>query len=229
MTRSLFSQIGWAGLLSFLFLAGCLRSNPEATPLTADDLQRAHQAIPIKEISLLVRIGSSQAAILADVQKRHVPEPIDAFTEEKLAASGAGPELIAALKDPANALTPKQRRVFEKEQAEHARQAERAAAAREDEASAREAERAAELRRRQTLVAQTQRNIQENEARATAYETAQKNYESQRKSLELRIQSLQAEINRKRSYGYNEADLHAANETLDNLNSELLHLTAPLR
>ena len=71
------------------------------------------QALPIAEISLMLRGGTSQAALVADVNRRHIPEKISAALELELKDKGAGPDLIAALKDSNNVLSENQKNAFD--------------------------------------------------------------------------------------------------------------------
>ena len=209
-------------------LAGCAPSDDE-TPLTLEDLRLARNALPLSEVSLQLRIGSTQPAIVEEIQRRHLAEPLDAATEDQLLQHGGGPDLIAALKNKDNLLTAKQKKAFDQEASERAGRAQQVALERENEQATFEAEQAAERQRRQQLLAQNARNIQQTQTGEDAYWAAQRNYEAQRKSLELRAQSLQTQINYQRSHGYNEAELRVANAALDDVNAQLLHLTPPTR
>jgi hypothetical protein len=87
-------------------------STPEKSRApSAEDTRIGRGAISINEVSLLARTGFHKDA-LAAVQQRHIPEHLTA--EEMVHFQGfAKPELLAALKDPANILTPLQKDVYD--------------------------------------------------------------------------------------------------------------------
>lgn len=78
---------------------------------TAEDIRIGRRAISINEVSLLARSGMHKEALEAVVQ-RHVPEELGAEEELKLRGF-AKPELLAALKDPQNILTPAQKDAYD--------------------------------------------------------------------------------------------------------------------
>jgi hypothetical protein len=209
-------------------LPACSRPPEDLRP-TAEDIRIARTALSLKEVSLMLRTGSSQSELVPEIKRRRVPEKIDGAMEDKLIASGANALLIATLKTAENVLTPKQKLAFDQYQAERASLAEEAAAARRTETATQISLQLEEQQRGQYLQVQTARNIAAAHERETSYEIAQRNYEGQRKSLELQIQSLQTQINRRRSHGWTEAELHVANQNLEELNKQLRDLTAPLR
>ena len=206
-------------------LAAC---NKTAEP-TAEDLRIARQAIPVDEVLLMLRGDYKEPQIINEVKTRHIPARIDAATEEKFTNSGAGPTLIAALKNKANILTDVQRTAFEQHKAEKATVYAQSAQVRQNEAFERQREEQQELNRRRSLQQQNFKNINQNQQKQASYEVAQRNYEGQRKWLEQRIASQEAEINRLRRNGYNEAELKAANSQLDDYNKQLRDLALPLR
>lgn len=78
---------------------------------TADDVRIGREAISLSEVSLLARTGLAKEA-LAAVKQRHVPEHLSA--EEELQFRGfANAELLAALKDANNILTPAQKDAYD--------------------------------------------------------------------------------------------------------------------
>lgn len=78
---------------------------------SAEDTRIGRGAISVNEVSLLARTGFHKDA-LAAVKQRHIPEHLSA--EEMLHFQGfAKPELLAAVKDPANILTPLQKDVYD--------------------------------------------------------------------------------------------------------------------
>ena len=83
---------------------------PRPVP-TAEDIRIGRRAISVNEVSLLARSGLHKEA-LAAVLQRHVPEELSAEEELKLRGF-AKPELLAALKDPQNILTPAQKDAYD--------------------------------------------------------------------------------------------------------------------
>lgn len=105
-----------AFLLALLFAASaCNRSTPVAEQTrpvpTAEDIRIGRRAIPINEVSLLARSGMHKEALEAVLQ-RHVPEELGAEEELKLRGF-AKPELLAALKNQQNILTPAQKDAYD--------------------------------------------------------------------------------------------------------------------
>jgi hypothetical protein len=97
-----------------LSLTACQRATEttaERPVPTAEDLRIGRQAISINEVSLLARSGFHNDALDA-VKRRHVPEHLTA-EEEIQFNSFAKPELLSALKDPANVLTPAQKDAYD--------------------------------------------------------------------------------------------------------------------
>lgn len=78
---------------------------------TAEDIRIARRAISVNEVSLLARNGLHKEA-LASVLQRRIPEELSAEEELKLRGF-AKPELLAALKDPQNILTPVQKDAYD--------------------------------------------------------------------------------------------------------------------
>lgn len=108
------SRIAFFAVLLFASSACNRVSTPTAdTPAvpTAEDIRIGRRAISINEVSLLARSGLHKEA-LAAVQQRRIPEELSA--EEELKMRGfAKPELLAALKDPQNILTPLQKDAYD--------------------------------------------------------------------------------------------------------------------
>jgi hypothetical protein len=105
-------------LAAFLFTLGACNRSP--APLTADqsgptpsaeDIRIGRQAISVNEVSLLAQNGFHKDAV-ATVLRRHIPEEMTAEEELKLRGF-AKPELIAAMKDPQNILTPPQKDAYD--------------------------------------------------------------------------------------------------------------------
>lgn len=215
--------------LALLILSGCNRA-PVVVPLTAEDLRIARQAMPLNDVSLMLRSGYKQEAIIAEVRKKRVPAPPDAATEDSLVGSGASPALIAALKAKENLLTENQKQAFDNLAAEKTQRLHQETASRQqDEAAAQQAENN-ERNQRARALQKTLQNAQASEDKEKAYERAWDAYKKQKEYLENRITSLQTSINNRRGYGYREGYLVEANQELDRLNEQLRHLpTPPLR
>jgi hypothetical protein len=157
--------------LAFLILSGCNRA-PVAVPLTAEDLRAARQAIPLSDVSLMLRSGYKQEAIIAEVRKKHVPAPPDATTEDSLVGSGASPALIAALKAKENLLTENQKQAFDNLAAEKTQRLQQETASRQqDEIAAQQAE-SNERHKRAYTLQKTLQNAQAAEDKEKAYERA---------------------------------------------------------
>jgi hypothetical protein len=92
---------------------------------TAEDIRIGRRAISVNEVSLLARSGLHKEA-LAAVQQRHVPDELSAEEELKLRGF-AKPELLAALKDPQNILTPAQKDAYDEARSNQLVQTEQAA------------------------------------------------------------------------------------------------------
>jgi hypothetical protein len=203
--------------------------NKAPEPLTAEDLRIARAAIPTSEVLSMLRAGYKEPEIIKEVKRRRIPGKIDGPTEDQFIKSGASATLIATLKNEENTLTENQRGAFEEHHAEKTNRMAQLAETRQSEAFARQQEEQQEINRRRYLQQQTMRNINRSQSAQVSYEVAQRNYEAQRKSLEQRITALQAQINHQRTHGYTEAQLAAANQTLDDYNKQLRDLTPPLR
>ncbi len=215
-------------VITLLILAGCNRT-PERGPITAEDLQIARQALPLTEISLMMRGGYKQEAIVADVMRRHVPAKPDAQTEDALLRAGASSMLISALKDKKNILTENQKEAYDNLNAEKAANSNRAAFARQNEARAEQIAEINDRQRKQYLAQQTLQNARNAEYKEASYQQADRAYKAQKESLEARIISQENYINRARSNGSSEANLRNANAELDRLKEGLRNLTPPLR
>ncbi|MFL6590770.1 MAG: hypothetical protein ACJ8M4_11430 [Chthoniobacterales bacterium] len=113
MKKSLFPLTFAMFSALLLSLTACQRSTDTAgqPAPTAEDLRIGRQAISINEVSLLARAGYHKDALDA-VNRRHIPEHLSA-EEELQFKSFAKPELLAAMKDPANILTPVQKDVYD--------------------------------------------------------------------------------------------------------------------
>jgi hypothetical protein len=109
--------------------AACNRSDTvteQTRPVpTAEDIRIGRRAISVNEVSLLARSGMHKEALAAVVQRR-VPQELDAEEELKLRGF-AKPELLAALKDPQNILTPAQKDAYDEARSTQLAQKEQAA------------------------------------------------------------------------------------------------------
>lgn len=118
-------------LAALLFISGGCNRAPAPTAEemrrapAADDVRIGRGAISLSEVSLLARTGLAKEALDA-VKQRHVPEPLSA--EEELFFKGfANAELLAALKDANNILTPAQKDAYDEAKGKQAIQKEREA------------------------------------------------------------------------------------------------------
>jgi hypothetical protein len=216
-TLTRFKCLGFA----FLILSGCNRA-PAPMPLTAEDVRIARQAMPLTDVSLMLRSGYKQDAIIAEVRKKRIPAPPDAAAEDSLVQSGASPALVAALKAKENLLTANQREAFDNLAAEKTQRVHQEAMSRQQEGIAAQQAEHNERQRRTLAVQQTIRHTQTVEDKEKAYERAWDAYKKQKEYLENRITSVQKNINQ-----YRGTNLVAANEELDRLNEQLRHLPTP--
>jgi hypothetical protein len=123
----------------------------------------------------MLRSGTSQKTIIADVNRRHIPEKISAALESELSDKGAGPALIAALKDEKNILTENQKDAFDKRMSDRAIQPRQGAGAQQNAAFGQST---AEEKERQRLLALQQenyRNIEQRQGQQAAHDREQVN------------------------------------------------------
>jgi hypothetical protein len=205
---------------ALLILSACNRP-PASVPLTAEDLRIARQAMPLSGVSLMLRSGYKQEAIIAEVRKKRVPAPPDAAAEDSLLQSGASPALIAALKAKENLLTANQREAFENFAAEKTQRVQQEASSREQEAAVAQQAENNDRQRKAVAVQQTMLSARAAEDKEKAYERSWDAYKRQKEYLERCIASVQNNINQRRSYGYRENNLLEANQELDRLNEQL--------
>ena len=112
-------------LVPIVLLFGCKpegiqkAQKPPAAPPAADqaqqrseDLRIGRNAMPISEVVAALAAGVPKEKVLEEVRRRRVTGAVVDATELQLAANGAGRELIAALKDPKNHLTPTQEAAY---------------------------------------------------------------------------------------------------------------------
>ena len=183
--------------------------------------------MPLSDVSLMLRSGYKQEAIIAEVRKKRIPAPPDATAEDSLVGSGASPALIAALKAKENLLTENQKQAFDNLAADKTQRLQQETVSRQqDEIAAQQAENK-ERHQRASALQKTLQNAQAAEDKEKAYERAWEAYKKQKEYLENRITSLQTSINNRRGYGYREGYLVEANQELDRLNEQLRHLPTP--
>jgi hypothetical protein len=197
--------------------------------VTAEDLRVARQAMAISEVSLMLRSGYKEQAIIAEISRRRVSGKPDAKTEDMLRRSGASPALIQALKTDANVLTRNQKRAYDKLTAERTSRTEQERVAREDEAPGQLEAANKERQRKQMLAEQTLQIARNNEERVEAYDKAERAYKMQKQSLQTQIAEQGALINRLRSFGQKESQLTEHNAKLNGLKEQLRDLKEPMR
>jgi hypothetical protein len=204
-------------------VAGCDKLWPTAT---AQDKQVARHAMPISEVSLMVRSGYDQKKIIAEIEQRHVPEAIDGKTEENLVRFGAKPALIAALKSNANVLTTMQKQAFDELSATKRE----SATARAPVVRARSIRRQPDEDERQTVaLPENSVNVPNAETPEEAYWKAEAEYRTKKKQLESKIASEQGSIIWKRAHGYHQSQLASAEDLLHQHEDELKNLKTPMR
>jgi multidrug efflux pump subunit AcrA (membrane-fusion protein) len=217
-------------LTALLILTGCGHSSEtERKPATAEDLQIARAAIPLSEVSLMLRGGYKQDAIIGEVTRRHVPSAPDAHTEDSLIQSGATAKLIAALKDKKNILTENQKEAYDSIASKKSESTQEAARQRKNQERADLIAENDERQRKQYLAQQTLQNAQAADYRAASYDQAERAYRARRESLEAQIISQENYILRARKYRHTEVELRNANAALDHYKEELRNLTPPIR
>ena len=222
--RSILPQLGLAALVMLLSF-GC--AQPPPPPLTADELRVARQAMPLADVSLMLRSGYKQPSIIAEIERRHVSEAPDAAAELNLVNAGATAQLIQAVKSKENLLSPQQKQAFDEHRGQTAERVQQEAARHREELYAQQREQENDRARRQHLFQQTVNNSRAAESREQSYHRNAAAHKATKQALEQRITYLQAEINRKRSNGFRENELIAENQTLERYNQELRQLPEP--
>jgi hypothetical protein len=198
----------WLGI-AVLSLSGCGRAPRQAEhTLLPADYQAARQAVSPKEVSLMLRNGYKDPAIIAEITRRHVTEKPDAQAEAALVQWGAGPALIEALRVDANVLTPRQKEAYDELVTQRAAEQERLA---------QQDQTAGESTKKPSALDQTLKNMRDAEA-----------YKAQKESLETRIASQEAQISLLRKNGYTEGQLVEYNGKLNRYRQELHDLKQPM-
>jgi hypothetical protein len=214
--------------IGFLTVSGCGRiaQRPEPTP---EDVRVARQCMAMSEVSLMLRSGYKEQAIIAEISRRRVSEKPDAKTEESLRRSGASPVLIQALRKDANVLTRNQKRAYDNLAADRTVRTEKERVARDDEASDQIEAENQERQRKQLLAQQTLQIARNTEERVEAYDKAERAYKKQKQSLQNQIAIQEALINRLRSFGQKEDQLTEHNAKLNAYKEQLRDLKEPMR
>jgi hypothetical protein len=200
----------------FSLVAGCSK----AQSFTAEELQAARHAMPISEVSLMVRSRYDQNKIVAEIQRRKVPAVINGATEASLVHFGATPALVAALKNEANVLTKRQKQAFDALVAQH----DSRVASERTVAVAQSNDLSEEQPHATTVV-----NVAKTETPEERYWKAEAAYRAKKSDLEARIFAEQGRINRLRSSGAHESDLSSAEARLHRYEDELKNLQVPIR
>ena len=195
--------------IAVLIFSACDRTPQQHTFLPAD-LQAARQAMSIKEVSLMLRNGYKDPAIVAEVTRRHVTEKPDAQMELALVRSGAGPILIQALKTDSNVLTANQKEAYDYLVRQRANLIEQERLAQQDQT-------VQDDPKKPSAVEQTLQNLRNADA-----------YKAQKENLETRIASQEAQINLLRRNGYTEPQLVEYNEKLNRYRQQLHDLKQPM-
>lgn len=108
-----------------ILVASLLASSACNRAPTTEDIRIGRQAISLDEVSLLARTGYHKEALSA-VKERHVPELLDAAAELQFRGF-AKEELLAALRDSSNILTPAQKDVYDEAKSRQTSEKEQAA------------------------------------------------------------------------------------------------------
>ena len=168
----------------FVAASGCNRArvitpipqsvvNAAPAPLTAEDVRIGREAMPLSEVSFMLRGGTSQPTIIADVNRRHIPEKISPELELQLSENGAGPNLIAALKDEKNILTRNQKNAFDKNMNDDATRQQGRAQAAQTAAVARSQTQEEERQRLVALQNETYRIVEKKQKEQAAHDANQ--------------------------------------------------------
>ncbi len=168
----------------FVAASGCNRArvitpipqpvvNAAPAPLTAEDVRIGREAMPLSEVSFMLRGGTSQPTIIADVNRRHIPEKISPELELQLSENGAGPNLIAALKDEKNILTRNQKNAFDKNMNDDATRQQGRAQASQTAAVARSQTQEEERQRLVALQNETYRIVEKKQKEQAAHDANQ--------------------------------------------------------
>ena len=212
--------------VAVIIMAGCSPA-PVTPPLTAEELRVAWQALSVEDVSLMLRSGYTQQAIIAEVQRRRVAQAPDAATELNMIQFGATPTLIAALKAKENLLNEQQKEAFDTFRAEKVQRVAEENLNQQQDLQERQLQAEQDRQRRQQLAYQTVHNAHVTEASKNARRRAWDTHKVQEESLERQIQQVQTRINRKRSNGYRENELLYEVQLLERLNEQLKNLPTP--
>ena len=198
--------------IAVLIFSGCDRAayHPPQHNFQPADYDAARRAMSIKEVSLMLRNGYKDPAIIAEVTRRHVAEKPDGQTELALVRSGAGPALIQALKIDSNILTANQKEAFDDLASQRASQIEQERLAEQPQAVQADSP-------KPSAVEQTLKYVRNADA-----------YKAQKENLEQRIASQEAQISLLRRNGYTDGQLVDYNEKLNRYRQQLHDLKQPV-
>jgi hypothetical protein len=121
----------------------------------------------------MLRGGTSQPTIIADVNRRHIPDKMSPELELQISKDGAGPNLIAALKDEKNILTRNQKNAFAMKMNDDAIRQQRGAQAAQTAAVARSQAEEMERQRLLALQMETYRIVENKQKEQAAHDEKQ--------------------------------------------------------
>lgn len=210
LTRSLSSLLPLC-----LLISGCDKLLPK---VTAEDEKAARHAMPMSEVSLMVRSHYDQNKLIAEIERRRVPAVIDGPTEANLTRFGAKPPLIAVLKNPANALTRIQKQAFDELTIKREGQ------------TSNERDFAGQATQERAASASPQ-SVAKTETPEEAYWKAEADYRKKRTQLEGQIATEQGRLNQYYRWGsvYYQSQITATEARLHQYQDDLKNLQTPIR
>ena len=118
--HSPFRLLTFAVLASVLsLLVSCSEKKPATSPSVAQqpdakeqDLRIARDAMSLEDVLARLNAGVARSKVIEEVRRRRITARVVEAGELRLAAHGAGRELIAAMKDPANVLSEAQEAAY---------------------------------------------------------------------------------------------------------------------
>lgn len=86
----------------------------KATPPvpTEEDLRYVHDVLTLGDVIARLQAGTPREKVLEEVRQRHIATAVVEANDLELAANGAGREVIAAMHNPQNVLTPLQETLY---------------------------------------------------------------------------------------------------------------------
>ncbi len=223
-------------LLIALAFAGCepprpkLKPAPPPTPPLGPPAQRisgerlnAEDAMSFSDLSLLLRMGTPENALMQQIARRGFIDPINPAQAQSLAGLGASQRLIIVVQDRQYVLNAAERQGYLARQQRREKAARGKTMADLDKREAEFAERQQQLQLQQQtfdMVAQKEREQQQ-------LEQAKAAYAQRRKQLEAEIEDLKTRITAYRRSGYRESNLTGMNQQLKSLQDELFNLRSP--